>query len=215
MFVLCVCVYFCFANKFICIIFLIPQLILYDYVELANAEFFYYLKKQPTIRQSLTFTLFLSHSYSRVIFLRSLRCGEFDFQMALKDLVLPRPGDPSADYRGHGWWRGRAAYCPLNGVCGRSWVTRPPWAGSLITARLPGALLGSWSPHAASVVDASPSSGFSGLTSAEQRPPGLPEARPANQNSTRAHVPCVDSIAGRVALCCAEPRAPLLRRGQG
>lgn len=45
MFVLYVCVYLCFANKFICIIFLVPQLILYDYVELANAEFFYYLKK--------------------------------------------------------------------------------------------------------------------------------------------------------------------------
>lgn len=158
--------------------------------------------------------LFLSHSYSRVIFLQSSRCGEFDFHLALKDLVLPRPGDPNADYRGHGWWRGRAAYCLLNGVCGRSWVTGPPWAGSLISPCLPGALRGPWSSHAASVVDASPSSGFSGLTSAEQRPLGLPEARA--QTSTACVPTCPAWTPPRATWppLCGAPRSPSQEGGR-
>lgn len=43
-----------------------------------------------------------------------------------------------------------------------------------------------------------------------QRPPGLPEAQAANQHSTRPRVPCMDSITGCPALCCAGPCAPLL-----
>lgn len=150
--------------------------------------------------------LFLSHSYSRVIFLRRLRCAEFDFQVALGSGPASA-GRPHAAYRGHGWWRG-AGSCllkskrvwPLLGHRGllgpvlsslpvsparsavRGPLMRPLW-------RVPGPLQ---------------------VSRGSQRPPGLPEAQAANQHSTRPRVPCMDSITGCPALCCAGPCAPLL-----
>lgn len=68
--------------------------------------------------------------------------------MALKGLVLQRPGDPPCSLQRPQMVAGgsKLTVCGTS-VCGCSWVTGPPQASSLITTRLPSALLGRGPPR--------------------------------------------------------------------